>query len=192
MINSNGNAGKITNRALLERNIILLDGDIGGAMVEHMYESLQIMEARGSPEIEIRLFSNGGSVRAGLDIFDALRRYKGKKTGVVYAYARSMAAVILQACDDRVCLEHAKVLIHHVNAQSVSLDVIDNPKLLAKMRKDMAANQQSLYEILSARTKKRETEIRRVCKRDQDMNADEALKFGLIDTIEKGSSSKNK
>jgi ATP-dependent Clp protease protease subunit len=173
--------------ALLAKNIILLEGKVCGDMVMSVYKSLVILEARGSPAVEIRIFTDGGSVRAGLDIYDALRRYAGKKTGVVYAYARSMGAIILQACEERVCLEHASVLIHHVNTQEISLDVIEDPKRLVKLRESMWVNQKALYEILVNRTGKSEKEIRDTCKKDQDMNAEDALKFGLIDRIEKGS-----
>ena len=172
--------------ALLAKNIILLEGKVCGDMVMRVYKSLVMLEARGSPDIEIRIFTGGGSVRAGLDIYDALRRYTGKKTGVVYAYARSMGAIILQACEDRVCLEHATVLIHHVNTQEISLDVIEDPKRFAKLRESMWTDQKALYAILVKRTGKREKEIRDTCKKDQDMGAEEALKFGLIDRIEKG------
>lgn len=170
---------------LLNRNILLIEGDVEGKMVTFVYDSLHLLEIRNCPDIEVRIFSNGGSVGAGLDIFDALYRYPSKKTGVVYAYARSMGAIILQACTERVCLQHANILIHHINTQSVSLDVIDNKARLAKLRQQMWSDQKSLYTILAQRTGKSESEIRRVCKKDQDMTASEALAFGLIDRIER-------
>lgn len=177
--------GKLTEteRKLLERRILLIEGEVNGVMVDCVYESLLLLEGEGSPDVEIRIFSPGGSVRAGLDIYDALKRYRGKKTGVVYAYARSMGAIILQVCDERICLPHASILIHHVNTKSVSLDVLDDQRRLKKLRDDMWKDQKALYHILAARTGKSEPEIRRVCKKDQDMTAEEALKFGLIDRI---------
>lgn len=169
---------------LLDQGVFLLDTKVHGGMVEHVYDCLTRLESKGSPEVEIRIFTNGGDVRAGLDIYDALRRYKGKKTGIVYAYARSMGAIILQACDDRVCLPHARVLIHHINTQSISLDVIESPKNLAKLRHSMWADQKALYAILTMRTGKSESVIRDTCAKDMDMNATEAKAFGLIDRIE--------
>ena len=171
-------------QALLKNGVLLIEGEVKGVMVEHVYECLQILEAKDSPDIEVRIFSGGGSVRAGLDIYDALRRYKGKKTGMVYAFARSMGAIILQACDERMCLQHASILIHHINSQSVSLDTIENPKRFEQFRKSMQADQKSLYRILMKRTGKTEAEIRKTCSKDQDMNAEQALAFGLIDRIE--------
>ncbi len=174
------------NEALLDKGIILLDTEVNAKMANHVYECLTKLEARGSPDIEVRIFTNGGAVRIGLHIYDALRRYKGKKVGLVSSFARSMGAIILQACDERVCLKHAAVLIHHINTQSISLDVIENPTRLAKLRKSMWKDQAALYAILAKRTGKSKKEIRDTCKKDLDMTAEEALSFGLIDRIEDG------
>ena len=169
---------------LLKQNILLLNNEVSGPMVDYVYACLAELECRGSPAIETRLFTNGGSVGAGLDIYDALVRYKGQKTGVVYAYARSMGAVILQACDKRVCLQHASVLIHHVNQKSVSLDVLEDEQRLAELRESMRVDQRAIYEILVRRTGRTEEEIRAVCKKNEDMDAVAAKAFGLIDEIE--------
>jgi len=169
---------------LLNKGIILLKGDVNGAMVGHLYQSLAVLEGQGSPDIEIRIFSGGGSVAAGLDIYDAIRRYAGKKIGVVYAYARSMGAIVLQACDERVCLPHARVLIHHINRQSVSLDDLDDAERLEVLRTEMWENQNAIYAILIHRTNKTKKEISEACKKDRDMTAQEALSFGLIDRID--------
>ncbi len=173
-----------TTAALLDKNILLIHSKIEGDTVLHVYRCLAILEGRGSPDVEIRIFTSGGNVRAGLDIYDALRRYKGKKTGVVYAYARSMGAIILQACEERICLQHAAVLIHHINTQSVSLDVLEDNERFEKMRQSMWTDQRALYAILAKRTGKSEEEICEACKKDRDMDAKEALAFGLIDRIE--------
>lgn len=169
---------------LLSKGVVVLDGEVGGKMVDHVYRCLAVLEGRGSPDIEVRIYTGGGSVRAGLDIYDALRRYKGKKSGVVYAYARSMGAIILQACDTRICLPHARVLIHHISTESVSLDDLEDPDRLAKLLASMRKDQEALYAILAKYTGKIVEEIRAACQKDQDMFAEEALAFGLVDQIE--------
>lgn len=168
---------------LLERNIIYLEGEVCGSMVDQVHFSIMELDARGSPDIEIRIYTGGGDVRAGLAVYDFLRRYAGKKTGIVYGYARSMGAVILQACDKRLCLPHSTVLIHHVSTQSVSLDELEDPERLDRLRRSMQEDQETLYEILVARTGKSKKKVRTTCKRDKDMTAKEALEFGLIDEI---------
>lgn len=170
---------------LLKNNVLLLEGDFNSRMIEHVYYALIILEARGSPDIEIRIYSNGGGrVGVCLDVFDAIRRYKGKKTGVVYAYARSMGAIVLQACDKRICLRHATVLIHHIHVEEVSLDVLENKTRLARLQKSMWNDQKKIYAILQNRTGRSEKEIRKACSWDVDMNSEEAKRFGLIDEIE--------
>ena len=98
-----------------------------------------------------------------------------------------MGTIVLQACDERVCLEHAVVLIHHVkNDQLISLDMLESRDKRAKLLKSMRADQKALYDILAKRTGKSVAEIRRVCRKDVDMIAEDALKFGLIDRIDRG------
>lgn len=172
-----------TQFALLERDVLYLEGDVCGEMVDQVHFSLMDLEGRGSPPIEIRIYTGGGDVHAGLAVYDFLRRYKGKKTGIVYGYARSMGAVILQACDERLCLPHSTVLIHHVSTQSVSLDDLEDPERLDRLRRSMQDDQETLYEILVARSGKSKEEVREACKKDKDMTAKEALEFGLIDRI---------
>ncbi len=169
--------------ALLERNVLYLEGDVCGEMVDQVHLSLMELDGRGSPPIEIRIYTGGGDVHAGLAVYDFLRQYKGKKTGVVYGYARSMGAVILQACDERLCLPHSTVLIHHVSKTSVSLDELEDPDRLDRLRKSMQTDQETLYEILVARTGRSKDEVREACKKDRDMTAKEAFEFGLIDRI---------
>ncbi len=169
--------------ALLERNVLYLEGEVRGEMVDQVHFSIMELDGRGSPPIEIRIYTGGGDVHAGLAVYDFLRRYEGKKTGVVYGYARSMGAVILQACDERLCLPYSTVLIHHVSTTSVSLDELEDPDRLDRLRKSLQADQETLYEILVTRSGKTKEEVRDACKKDKDMTAKEALDFGLIDKI---------
>lgn len=168
---------------LLDRNILYLEGDVCGKMADQIHLSLMELEAKGSPPIEVRICTGGGSVRAGLGVYDFLRQYRGKKTGIVWGYALSMGAIILQACDERLCLPHSSVLIHHVNTESVSLDELEDPDRLNLLRKSMQEDQETLYKILVARTGKSKEKVRKACKRDESMTAKEALEFGLVDRI---------
>jgi len=171
---------------LLEKKVILLAGDVTTSMLLRVYESLITFELQGSPDIEIRIaHCDGGPIAQSLDIYDALRRYKGKKTGVVYAYARSMGVIILQACEKRVCLEHACVHIHHIIWPPTPHDVMRNPTRKGELDKDMDNTQDRVSLILKKRTGKSKKEIYYACKKSRDMSAEEALEFGLIDEIER-------
>lgn len=174
---------KKTAAKLLRKNIILLKGKISRKMYRDVFEHLSILESRGSPDIEVRIFSEGGSIPAGLGIYDAFRRYAGEKTGVVYAHAMSMGAIILQACDDRVCLTHATILIHNpsFSVESASLEDFAS---LEQAGAALQADQKQLDQILIARTGRSEDEIHVACLKNELMSAHEALAFGLIDRIE--------
>ena len=173
--------------ALLDKRTLDLNGRIEGDMVMYVREALMMLTGLGSPEIEVRISSSGGNCHAGFDIYDLLRLYKGKKTGVVVCYSRSMAVIILQACDIRCCARHAKILIHHPSARDnreepLNIDFLSTEKSVRKLVSDMRRDQNRIYQVLK-RCGQTAKAIRRVCLKDEDMSAEEAKEFGLIDKI---------
>lgn len=169
--------------ALLEKKVLVLNGEVNGEMVVDTGRAIAEFLARGAPPIEVMISSNGGDVRAGLDIYDLLSTYPSEIKGTVYGFARSMAVVILQGCSVRCACAHSRILIHHISSRRVSLDVLRNVERRDEMLKDMEKDQAYLYKILSGRTKRSVDEISEACKKDEDMMAEGALAFGLIDTI---------
>lgn len=171
-------------QGFLSRNIVVINGDISGEMVMYVKEALAVLYAtKKAPDLTILISSSGGNVEASLDIFDLLVQYPGKKTAIVTMYARSAAATILQAADERLMTKHAYVLIHHVSTRNISLDVLRDKKKVQKLRNDMEKSQDKIYKILSVRTKKTVQVITKKCKDEQDMTAAEAIAFGLADRI---------
>jgi ATP-dependent Clp protease protease subunit len=168
---------------LLSQRVVDIAGEVDMDMAKYVREALLRLKAERSPDIEVRITSNGGSVEAGLDIHDMIRLYEGKKKGIVFGMAASMGAVILQACDERCAAPNASVLIHHISRNQVSLDDLRKPHKVNQIRKEMERRQQRLYTILSARTGQTNKRIRAVCAKDEEMLSEEALKFGLIDTV---------
>lgn len=169
--------------ALLDQEIIDLGGDVDADMVRYAREALLRLVARGSPEITVKITSGGGDVRIGLDIVDLLNAYPGKKIGQVFGFAKSMAAIILQACDVRQCSRHGVVLIHYVSLRQVNLDQLRDAKKVEEMVIEMTKSQERINAILMARTKKSADEINTANKAEKDFSAEEALAFGLIDEI---------
>jgi len=94
-----------------------------------------------------------------------------------------MAAVILQSGTRRVAMRHADILIHHIQQEQISLDVIRSPAEIAKMRNVMEKDQLRIYEILAGRTKRTVAEIQRVCVKDRKMTSEQAKALRLIDEI---------
>ncbi len=170
-------------RTLLRKNILLVDGKVDEDMLLYMQRALGILVSNGSPDIQLLFTSGGGNVDLGLHIYDMLRLYPGKKTGTVLTHAKSMAAVILQACENRQCARHGVVMIHHINTNRMSLDTLRNKELLEERIRDMEESQESLYKILSDRCKKTREEIVTACEEGNNFTAEEARVFGLVDVV---------
>lgn len=172
-----------TQLELLNQSTIDLGGEVDEDMILYVREALLRLTVKGSPSITVLITSRGGSVEVGLDIYDALRLYTGEKTGIVLGFAKSMAVLILQACEKRKCMRHATLLIHHISRREVSLDILRDPIKLKEVRDDLEASQSRLYVILGARTCKTVDVIREECAKERDMTAEEALAFGLVDEV---------
>jgi ATP-dependent Clp protease protease subunit len=148
----------------------------------YVAKSLEFLNTRNSPDIIIKIDSCGGNVRASLNIYDAIRLYGGKKQGIVASRASSMAAVILQACDERCCTKHGYILIHHINLP-IDLCHLQNKTKRDQIIKEMESEQESVFNILTAKTGKNRSIVKAKCARNKAMTAEEALRFGLIDKI---------
>jgi ATP-dependent Clp protease, protease subunit len=161
---------------------IILSGEVNSDMRQYVYESMVYLMNRGSPDVEVIINSSGGDVKSGLDIYDALRMYSGKKKGIVSSKAESMAAVILQVCEDRHCCKHAHMLIHNGSCR-INYDTLLNDDALEKFKEQNRKNLSNLHDILASRTGRQELEIIERCKQERAMTSAEALDFGLIDQI---------
>jgi len=170
---------------LLEKGIIDLRGEVEDSMFEYVRECVGLLSLEDNPPIHVKITSEGGSVVSGLFIYDLLRLYPGHKTGVVIGFARSIAAVILQACDKREAAKNSLLLIHGVKIgmRGVPLDEICDNKEFRKKLENSRAAQEQIYLILKSKTKKSKSDVVALCKEDRDLLAKEALAFGLIDEI---------
>lgn len=174
-------------RGFLEKNIIVIDGEVNDQMVSYVKEALAILYSlRKSPDITILISSNGGDAGRSKDIFDYFKQYPGKKKAIVNDAARSAAATILQAADERLLSRHAVVMIHHTATRYVSLDTLRSKKKTEKLREDLEYSQKGTYKILSERSGQGISSIRKACVAAKDMDAEEAIKFGLADSIFEG------
>jgi ATP-dependent Clp protease protease subunit len=124
--------------------------------------------------------SPGGSVYAGLGIYDTMNYIRPEVATVCTSLAASMGAVLLAggAAGKRSALEHARVMIHQPSggAQGQSRDIEITAREIVKIR-------QELYEILSKHSGKSFEDIERDSDRDYWMKAAEAKEYGLIDEI---------
>jgi ATP-dependent Clp protease protease subunit len=131
-------------------------------------------------DIVMYINSPGGSVYAGLGIYDTMNYIRPEVATVCTSLAASMGAVLLAggAAGKRSALEHARVMIHQPSggAQGQSRDIEITAREIVKIR-------QELYEILSKHSGKSFEDIERDSDRDYWMKAAEAKEYGLIDEI---------
>ena len=166
---------------LLSERIVFLVGEVDDAMAASITAQLLYLEAM-DPEKDIHLYINspGGSVSAGLAMYDTMQYIKCDVSTVCIGLAASMGSFILSggAKGKRYALPNAEVIIHQVlgGAQGQATDVeITTRHLLKtkeKLNRMLAENTGKDYEIVCAATE-----------RDNWMSAAEALDFGLIDHV---------
>ncbi|OHA20119.1 MAG: hypothetical protein A2836_01520 [Candidatus Taylorbacteria bacterium RIFCSPHIGHO2_01_FULL_45_63] len=168
---------------LLQKHILDIRGTIDEETADYVRNALTELAAAGTPPIKILITSSGGDVDIGLHIYDGVACYRNTVEGIVIGFARSMAAIILQGCDVRMCLPHSKILIHHVSQRQVKLDDMRDETKRMDILAKTEVNQNYLYKILAERTGKTIEVIRCECEKDRNMTAEEALEFGLIDEI---------
>ncbi|WP_022822732.1 ClpP family protease [Hymenobacter norwichensis] len=131
-------------------------------------------------DILLYINSPGGSVYAGLGIYDTMQYVNPDVATICTGLAASMGAVLLAggAKDKRSALPHARVMIHQPSggAQGQSSDIEITAREILKLKKE-------LYDILAQHTGKTYQEIHDNSDRDYWMRADEAKEYGLIDEV---------
>lgn len=170
----------IYSRLLAER-IIFLVGEVDDSMAASITAQLLYLEAMDTEkDIQIYINSPGGSVSAGLAIYDTMQYIKCDVSTNCIGLAASMGSFLLAGGTKgkRYALPNAEVMIHQVlgGAQGQATDVEITTKHLLrtkeKLNRMLAENTGRDYEVICAATE-----------RDNWMSAEEALKFGIIDKV---------
>ncbi len=166
---------------LLKDRIIFVDGEITDASADLVVAQLIFLESE-NPEKEISLYINspGGSVTAGLAIYDTMQYVRCPVQTICIGQACSMAAILLAAGEKgkRSILPNARVMIHQPSggAEGQASDIVVSSREL-----------QRIYEVttrlLSAHTEKTADEIKNDILRDCYMDADAALQYGIVDKV---------
>jgi ATP-dependent Clp protease protease subunit len=133
-----------------------------------------------SKDISIYINSPGGSVYAGLGIYDTMQFVKPDVATICTGMAASMGAVLLCAGAEgkRSALPHSRVMIHQPSggAQGVATDMEINLKEMLKLKEE-------LYEIISQHSKQPYEKVYKDSERDYWMKAAEAKEYGMIDEV---------
>ena len=166
---------------LLEDRIIFLSGEIDDAVANTVVAQLIYLEAK-DPQKDISLYINspGGSVSAGLAIYDTMNYIKCDVSTICIGMAASMGAFLLSsgAKGKRFALPNSEIMIHQPlgGAQGQASDI----KIAAE---HILRTKQKLNEILAKNSGRPLSEIERDTDRDNYLSATEAQEYGLIDKV---------
>jgi len=166
---------------LLKERIIFLTGPIDDNLSNLIVAQLLFLESE-DPKADISLYINspGGSVTAGLSILDTMNFIKPSVSTLCVGQAASMGAVLLSGGlkGKRYCLTNSRVMIHQplgsFQGQATDFDI---------QAKEILSIRKRLNEILSKNTGQTIKKIGTDTERDNFMNPDEAMKYGIIDEI---------
>lgn len=166
---------------LLEDRIIFLSGEIDDALANTVVAQLIYLEGKDpSKDISIYINSPGGSVTAGMAIYDTMNYIKCDVSTISVGFAASMGAFLLAAGakGKRYALKNSEIMIHQVlgGAQGQASDVKIHAEQLLKTKEKM-------NRILAENTGKPIEVIERDTDRDNYLTADEALAYGIVDKV---------
>jgi len=165
---------------LLTDRIIFLSGEITDDTANIVISELLYLDSLNNDDIYIYINSPGGSVTAGLAIYDTMNFIKSDVNTIVVGMAASMAAFLLAAgtSGKRMALENAEVMIHQplggVQGQATEIKIA--AERILKLKK-------KLNKLLASMTNQSLKKIERDTERDNYMDANDALKYGIVDKI---------
>ena len=166
---------------LLKERLIFIVGPVEDQMANLIVAQLMYLESE-NPEKDIQLYINspGGSVTAGLSIYDTMQFVDPDVSTICVGQAASMGALLLGggAKGKRFALPHARIMVHQPSAgfqgQATDIDIHAREVLELKRR---------LNEIMAANTGQPVKTIEKDLERDNFMSSETAVKYGLIDTV---------
>ena len=169
---------------LLSDRIIFLGEEVSDTSASLIIAQLLFLES-ADPDKDIQLYINspGGSVTAGWAVYDTMQYIKCDVSTICLGLAASFGAFLLAggAHGKRMALPHSEIMIHQ---PAIHGNGIQGPASDIKIMSDyMQKSRQRLNRVLAVNTGRSEEEIARDTERDNFMSAEEALEYGLIDSI---------
>ncbi len=165
---------------LLKDRIVFISGEIDDNLANRVIAELLYLDSTGNEDINIYINSPGGSVSAGMAIYDTMNFVKSDVSTTCLGIAASMAAFLLSSGKKgkRYILPNADVMIHQPlgGAQGQATDIKIASDRIIDLRK-------RLNRILSKNTSQPLKKIEKDTERDNYLSAKEALEYGLVDKI---------
>jgi ATP-dependent Clp protease protease subunit len=167
---------------LLRDRVILLEGEVHDQMANLIVAQLLFLESEGDKDISMYINSPGGSVTAGMAIYDCLQFIKPDVQTIVMGQACSMGSLLAQAGakDKRFILPNARHMIHQPSggARGQATDMLIQVNEILEMKKNLT----QIYVDHNSRGKTFD-ELARDMERDNFMSAQDAIDYGLADKI---------
>ena len=169
---------------LLNDRIVMLCDQVDDATASVVVAQLLYLESQ-DPEKDISLYINspGGSITAGMAIYDTMQYIKCDVSTICIGMAASMGAFLLSsgAKGKRIALPHSEIMIHQpliggggLSGQATDIEIATNHLLRTK---------KNLTQVLADNCGKTYEQLAQDCERDNYMSAQEALEYGLIDKV---------
>lgn len=165
---------------LLKDRIIILSGEIDDNLSNSIVAQLLYLDGINHDDISIYINSPGGSITAGMAIYDTMNFISSKVSTICIGMAASMAAFLLSSGEKgmRYCLENSEVMIHQplggAQGQATEIKIAAERILKLKGR---------LNRILASNTGKNIKKIEKDTERDYFMDSSEALEYGIVDSV---------
>ena len=166
---------------MLEDRIVFLNGEVNDVSANIVIAQLIYLEAK-DPDKDICLYINspGGSVSAGMGIYDTMNYNRPDESTICVGMAASMGANLLSAGakGKRISLPNSEIMIHQPlgGAQGQATDIMIQAEHIHKIKKKMIS-------ILAANCDQPLDKVAQDVERDYYMSAEEALEYGLVDKI---------
>jgi ATP-dependent Clp protease protease subunit len=164
---------------LLKDRIVFLGQEVDDYVINLLIAQMLFLdkEDRHAP-IEFYINSPGGSVTAGLALYDVIHTISAPVNTTCVGLAASMGAVLLAGTGERSALPHSRIMIHQVSSgfRGTSADMRIQVNETNKL-------EDQLFQILATKTGQTKEQIAKDCDRDCYMSAVEAKDYGLIDAV---------
>ncbi len=163
---------------MLKDRIIFLSGEINDNVANIIISQLLYLDNQNNEDIYIYINSPGGSITSGMSIYDTINFVKSTVITIGLGMCASMAAFLLASGDKRFALPNTEIMIHQPlgGAQGQATDIKIAAERIIKIKN-------KLNTILAKKTKQSIEKIQMDTERDNYLDANEALQYGLIDAI---------
>ena len=166
---------------LLKDRVVFIVGGVDDQVANLVVAQLLYLESENADkDIHLYINSPGGTVTAGLSIYDTVQFIKPNVSTICIGQAASMGAVLLAGGEKgkRFCLPHSRIMIHQPSGgfQGQAADIDIQAREVLKLRS-------RLNDILAKHTGRTLKQIQQDSDRDNFMDSEEAVKYGLIDTV---------